>query len=262
MGIAAVGRAVFAPVVLLFCVWGVAAAQRPARASSPSPLRGSNFLGVHVGGNLTGSVVDDGQIPVPNGSFSPGGPGGAGFQFGLSFGRLMPDLFVSTATTAEFRLHYARLIGTSTASGLVRSPEGGGSEVPVAQKTTVSTTIAGGELRLAFDTRPMAKATPTVLLGLAVGHIADMRYDTEYDPAGIVRINDNGVPEGSVLPARRWFYSALHLGGGARLSLGDPATSPAIVPEVEVIIPFTSLSRYANWLPFGIRGGIGLRWPL
>lgn len=259
-----VGRSIFSPIVFFLLAHAVVMAQRPGKPTPPSPLHGYNFIGIYVGGNATASVVDEGQIPAPNSSFVPSGPSGVGFDFSLSFSRLMPALFLSTSTTAEFRLHYSRLIGTSRASGTVLTHDGAGgkNEVLVHQSTGITTTITGGELRLAFDTRPMAGATPTILVGATFGHIADIEYDTHYDPADVVRNNDNGVPEGSILPARRWFYSALHLGGGGRISLGDPATSPAIVPEIELIVPLTSLTRYSNWLPFGIRGGIGLRWPL
>lgn len=266
MGNTAAGQSIFSSIALAlsFLVPAVVAAQRSGKPSPPSPLHGTNFIGAYIGGNLTAAAVDKGQIPAPNSSFSPSGPGGAGFEFGLTFSRLMPDLFVSTSTTAEFRLHYARLVGLSVADGTVSGYDESGSrrELSVSQSTTITTTIAGGELRFAFDTRPMAQATPTILLGITVGHIADMEYQTDYDPAGVVVNNSNGVPDGSVLPARRWFYSALHLGGGGRISLGDPATSPAIVPEVEFLVPLTSLSRFSNWLTFGIRGAIGLRWPL
>lgn len=260
----AFGRSVLFCILVLCLAQAAATAQSTRRGGSPSPLHGYDFIGFYAGGNVVASAVDDGLIPAANGSFMLSSPGGAGFEFGLSFGRLMPSLFVSMSTTAEFRLLYKRLIGTSTGTGIVARPDEDGRliDVPVRQSTTVTTTIAGGQLLFSFDTRRMAQATPTVLLGATFGHITDVQYQTEYSPANAVANNTDGVPEGGIIPARRWFYAAAHIGAGARISLGDPATSPAIVPEIEAVIPLTSLARYNTWVPFGLRAGVELRWPL
>lgn len=245
----------------LFCICShIVVAQRSGRVD---PLRGTNFIQASVSGNLTLALTDPGLFPALNSSFSLSAPGGAGFGVGLSYARLMPDLFVSTATTAELRLFYTRLIETASGSGVVQSNgRTGQGEVLVRQATTATATIVGVEPRFSFETRPMAKATPTILLGATLGHVTDMQFNTEYSPENVVPGSGDGLPEGGAVPDRRWFYAALHIGSGGRISLGDAADSPAIIPEVEVIIPLTSLARYSNWLPFGIRAGLGVRWPM
>ena len=230
--------------------------------SDTSPLDGSNFIGVYVGGALSVASIDEGIVPSPNNSFSLSAPSGSGLEVGVSFSRLMPALFLSTSTTAEARLFYSSQATTSSGFGVVHGIGGSDQGRSVRQSTTSTITIAGLQSRLIFDTRKMAETTPTVSIGLTLGHIADIRYETEYTPPGIIENNENGLPSGSNATARRWFYAAAHIGGGGRISLGDPATSPAILPEAELIIPMTSFARTEQWIAFGIRAGIGLRWPL
>lgn len=232
--------------------------------ATQSPLDGTNFISVH--GSVAGTlgVLDDGLIPGVNSSFDMGAPTGNGFEIGISMSRLMPILFLSTSTTAEARFFYSRNVSSTSGFGNVEGSAGNDKGYLVSQVTSATTTIAGLQGRLIFDTQKMQQVTPVVQIGLTLGHILDIHYETEYKPAGAVNIpdNGNGLPAGTAAPDRRWFYAAAHIGGGGRFSLGDPATSPAIVPEVELIIPVTSYARSAQWIMFGVRAGIGLRWPL
>ena len=229
-----------------------------------SPLDGTGFLGAHVSFGGTLGVLDEGVIPGVNSSFDMGSPTGSGFEIGVSMSRLMPALFLSTSTTAEARLFYSRNVSSTSGFGNVSGASGSDKGLLVSQTTSAVTTITGVQGRLLFDTRKMQQLTPVVQIGVTLGHVLDIRYETEYRPAEQVNIPDNGsgLPTGTVAPERRWFYAAAHIGGGGRFSLGDPATSPAIVPEVELVIPITSFARSSQWISFGVRAGVGLRWPL
>lgn len=247
-------------ILLLFFVVPHLLAQKTQEHNAP--LDGSTFIGGHFNGAFTIASIDEGVIPGSNGSFTLSSPTGNGFEVGLSVSRLMPNLFLSTSTTAEARFFYGRQSSSSSGFGVVSAMNGTDKAYTVEQSTSATITTVGLQSRLIFDTRKMERTTPTVSIGVTLGHITDILYETQYTPSGVLQNPDGGLPAGTSAPERRWFYAAAHIGGGGRISLGDPATSPAILPELELIIPMTSFARSSQWIAFGLRAGIGLRWPL
>ncbi len=248
--------------VILLLFLGVPHLQAQKSQEQNAPLDGSNFIGGHFSGAFTIASIDEGLIPNPNNSFILSSPTGNGFEVGLSVSRLMPNLFLSTSTTAEARFFYSRQNSSSSGFGIVNGMNGTDKGYTLEQSTSATITTVGLQSRLIFDTRNMEQITPTVSIGVTLGHITDILYETQYTPSGVLQNPDGGLPAGTSAPERRWFYAAAHIGGGGRISLGDPATSPAILPEIELTIPMTSFARSAQWIAFGVRAGIGLRWPL
>lgn len=232
--------------------------------STMKPLDGYNFLSVSGSFLPTVASIEDGVIPTPNDSFRFGTPSGAGYEFGISWSRLMPKLFVESSTTFDLRLSWLQMSQEFSARGTLEEIASNGERT---EREVRQTTVGRGDVialggRISFDTRQMGQLTPTIIVGGTIGHIVNIAYSTTFDPGANIPVSEFGLPLTGPTPDRRYLFGALHLGFGGRLNLGSPAHSVALVPEVELQIPVTSLLKEAEWIPFGLRIGLALRFPL
>ena len=182
-----------------------------------SPLDGHNFVSLHGGVVPTVASLDDGVIPVPNETFTWNSPSGVGYEVGLSWSRFMPKLFVSTSTTFDLRLSWTRIQEDMSATGEIEGIVN--EEDPsLKQQTEAEIDMVTLGLRFAFDTNPMAQVSPTISLGGTFGQILGIDYKTTFDPAYQIPLSEFGLPTTGPTPNRRFFYGALHVGVGARLT--------------------------------------------
>ncbi|MCB0712912.1 MAG: hypothetical protein KDD67_11340 [Ignavibacteriae bacterium] len=253
--------------VLLSTVLFCALAFVPLNAqdySTMKPLDGYDFLS--VSGSLLPTVasIDPGVIPTPNESFRFGTPSGSGHELGISWSRLLPKLFVRSSTTFDLRLSWLRISQEFSARGRLEELGDNGKLI---EREVRQTTVGSGDVialggRFSFDTRQMKQMTPTIIVGGTVGHIVNIKYQTTFDSGANIPVSELGLPLTGPTPDRRYLFGALHLGFGGRFNFGVPSQSVALVPEVELQIPVTSLLKVADWIPFGIRFGLALRVPL
>ncbi|MGE3800546.1 MAG: hypothetical protein AB7H80_05965 [Candidatus Kapaibacterium sp.] len=232
--------------------------------STMKPLDGYDFLS--VSGSLLPTVasIEGGVIPTPNDSYRFGTPSGPGHELGISWSRLLPKLFVKNSTTFDLRLSWLRMSQEFSARGSLEELTDNGKLI---EREVRQTTVGQGDVialggRFSFDTRQMKQITPTIIVGGTIGHIVNIRYQTTFDSGANIPVSEFGLPLTGPTPDRRYLFGALHLGFGGRFNFGVPSQSVALVPEVELQIPVTSLLKDADWIPFGLRFGLALRFPL
>ncbi|MEO5928418.1 MAG: hypothetical protein ABIR47_00665 [Candidatus Kapaibacterium sp.] len=248
-------------------------------ASGESVLAGVDRIGIYAGVNAGLQLIEAKVLPLPPGGSAPvNTPAGISGAFGIVYSRPMPNFFVTrlpavtdpgdTArlyrklTTFQVRLLYNRIYGSSEIAG--EYPRAGSDEnVPVLQTVRSAIDIVAAEPALLFDLAPMGeRASPMISLGVSLGHINAVGLNSELTPTGpgadTVMLKPDVTRHFTVT---RTFYAALLLGGGGRINLGG-AGAPVLVPQLELMIPLTSIATEAGWLPLGIRLGLGFHYPL
>lgn len=270
--------------LLLLIVGPMLHAQRADSDATDSadadPLAGYDRIGIHGGGSAVLHSFNDEAIPkIRESSYPAASPSGLGFTAGVVYARLLPNLFVTKPatpeeeadperlyrklTTFELRLLYSRMEGSSTAHDYYPI-RGNSTSIYVEQTIRSRVDIIVLEPQLFFDLRPMREPFSGFLsLGGSFGHISEASFDFTVRPT---------EPTGEPVPLpssgdepydARSFYAALMLGGGMRIGLGgDIRTAPALVPSASVLVPLTSIGEQSRWLPFGLRFGMSLYWPI
>ena len=229
----------------------------------PKPLDGHNFISVSAGLLPSFGILDERAIPKPNESFDSGVSFGVGHECGISWSRMMPQLFVSTSTTFDLRLSWMRFSQNITATGMVwgRDSFGDFVEKEVRQRTVGRVDVIGVGARLAFDRQLMGESATTITIGGTVGHILGIDYRTSFDPPEEIPLSEFGLPTTGPTPDRRYLFATLHLGMGGRFSLGPVERSVTIAPDVELQIPMSSFLKERYWLQIGLRLGFSVRFP-
>jgi hypothetical protein len=201
---------------------------------------------------------------LPNG-YSVDDPAGFGYDVAVIWARQMPNLFLTRPsspaerddpsrsyrrfTTFEVRLSYSRLGGRGGIHDVARNAVGTSS-------LDYRFDVVAIEPRLAFDFGPMSSpSSGRFTLGGVLGHIAAARFASAADIT---------APEASAPPEEfRDFYGAMLLGFGGRIGFGSNGhDAAALVPCVDLLIPLTSISIGSTWLPFSVRLGLGIQWPI
>ncbi len=235
-----------------------------AQEAAETPLTGKDLIGAYGGGNAGFIGISEGLLSGLPPEYRVTDPGGIGHQYGVVYARQMPNLFVSRPpaagqvdpgrlyrkiSTFELRVLHSRYEG----SGRVRNISS-----PEAPRRSLSYQVDLFHLepRFSFDILPMGRgSSPRFNIGAAFGSIARaeiMMDRTATEPAVAIEQAEF-----------RSFYSALVLGFGYRFNIGESGYgSSMIAPDVDIVIPFTSLSEYWNWLPFALRFGVTVGVPL
>jgi hypothetical protein len=245
-----------------------------------APLTGYNRIGITGGFNSFLNSFDDGSLPtIRKSSQPPRGPAGSGFQAGIVVARLMPNFFIThpsspadeadperlyrRLTTFELRLLYTRMEGSSTAHDYYPI-KGNTDSLYVEQQIHSLVNVITLEPQFLFDIGPMRRSTSGfVSVGTSLGYITEARLASKVVPAEPIAEQVPLPSSGDEPYDARSFYAALLLGGGMRIGLGgDSRTAPALLPSATVIVPFTTIGRNAQWLPFGVRLGVALYWPV
>ncbi|MDB5034343.1 MAG: hypothetical protein JWQ98_1584 [Chlorobi bacterium] len=250
-------------------------------APGESALAGVDRIGIYAGANAGLQLIEGKVLPFPPGGIAPvNSPAGISGAAGIVYSRLLPNLFITrppagadsgdTArlyrkiTTFQIRFLYNRIAGASQIAG--EYPRAGGDEnVPVRQTVSSTIDIVAAEPALLFDLASMgSRASPMMSLGISLGHINAAVLNSELTPTGPGADTITLKPDVTRhFTVTRTFYAALLLGGGARINLGSGVMdSPAIVPQLELVIPLTSIAAEARWLPLGLRIGVGFHYPL
>ncbi len=232
--------------------------------SDTSPLAGYEMVGFTGGFDASYNAIERSLYAgVPDGTTDLNSPIGIGGYAGFSYIRMMPNLFVTNPstlkeqydperhyrkmTTFEMRFVYRSSTGHATTSSIVD-----GSVVESASETNIEVAIA--EPRFTFDLLPMtSQVNPGITIGGSFGHILEATISSE-----TTGTSSDGMPQ-TVESGfnRRWFYSAVFIGGSMRFSLGENiGRDPAIVPEFDIVIPMTSVAAQESWLPFALRLGL------
>ncbi len=233
-----------------------------AQSSEGGPLDGVNALVIEGGSGFVSSGVRDGVIPPVDPSITLGDLSGTTTSLGLYFERPMPSFFVSRGVTLRAGLFYRAYHQTIEGAGTVTLDDGA---IPAYQRTTMSTELLSTSLALRIHTTAReARLIPTVDVGLSLGHLLSVSYQTESDPIFFPEGANDGFPGTGNVPDRRFFHGTIDLGVGMAIALGRPNRSIAIIPSIALHAAMGSLTkrRGEEITPFIVDGAIGIRLPL
>lgn len=244
---------------------GVAQDRRGEAVPDKSTFAGYDMIALYGGGNGSLLSIRSGVLFWLPTEYRVNDPAGFGYDVAVAYVRQMPNLFVTTPssaaerddsarayrrfTTFELRASYSRLQGVGSIYDAVGSSVG----TPALDYTLDLLAI---EPRLTFDFSSMSSpSSGRFTVGGIFGHIVGARF-----AAG----SGLSMPDASTPPEEfRTFYGAMSFGFGGRIGFGvNGYDAPALVPCVDLVIPLTSVAKGSTWLPFSLRMGLGVQWPL